>query len=318
MSDQSVKNGQSSLAGHADRRQSLRVGISSRALFDLEQENRIFEAEGSEAYDRHQVENEREPLSSGAAFQLIKGLLRLNQYLPNDGAVEVVVMSRNSPEVSIRIFESCKHHGLDIRMGAFTRGRPLSDYFTAYDVDLFLSKNEQDVQVAIDAGTPAALVLQLPKNEGSTRDDVRIAFDADCVLFSEESEYIFKTAGLDAFEAHEKEKSQLPLAPGPHERLLRALSKLQDALGTNRDKLRLAIVTARGSPAHERVIRTLRVWKIQIDEIFFMSGSSKHLVLEAFGADIFFDDQMKHLESASKIVPSGRVPYHTDSSLHKR
>jgi 5'-nucleotidase len=187
----------------------MRIGISTRALFALEAENALFDKEGGEAYDAHQLANEAVPLAPGTAYPLVKGLLTLNGLLPPEHQVEVTIMSRNSANVSIRIFESCRALGLKITAGAFTRGRPLADYLHAYDVDLFLSRNAGDVQAAIDAQVPAALVLDPPKERPSRSDaGVRIAFDADCVLFSEESERIYKSLGLEAFEKHERDKAQ--------------------------------------------------------------------------------------------------------------
>lgn len=294
----------------------MRIGISSRALFALEEENAIFESDGGDVYDAHQVANETRPLRPGTAFPLVKGLLDLNKHLKPEHQVEVVLMSRNSPDVSIRIFESCRANGLDIRSGAFTRGRPLADYLHAYDVDLFLSRNAPDVQAAIDAQVPGALVLDTPARARARADgNVRIAFDADCVLFSEESERIYKEQGLRAFEDHERSKARMPIPPGPHARFLRALSNIQRELPPESPLLRTAIVTARGYPSHERVVRTLRSWDVRVDEAFFMNGRPKAAVLDAFGADIFFDDQEKHLRPASSLVPAAQVPYASGSPL---
>lgn len=296
-------------------RPALRIGISTRALFDLEEENALFERDGPAAYDRHQVENEHIPLGPGSGFRLIRGLLALNEHLPDDEQVEVVIMSRNSADVSIRVFESCRALDLAIQSGAFTSGRPLSDYLRAFDVDLFLSRSQSDVQAAIDAGMAAAVVLDTPACTPGTSDGVRIAFDADCVIVSEESERIYKSQGLPAFEQHEREKAHMPIPPGPHARLLGTLSKIQKRLGPRSSLLRVAIVTARGYPSHERLVRTLRSWDVRVDEAFFMNGNPKDRVLEAFGADMFFDDQEKHLGPASALVPSSRVPYDSASPL---
>jgi 5'-nucleotidase len=294
----------------------MRIGISTRALFDLEAENALFDREGADMYDAHQVAHEHVPLKPGTAFPLVKGLLALNAHLPEDRRVEVTIMSRNSADVSLRIFESCRANGLDIKAGAFTRGRPLSHYLRAYDVDLFLSREAGDVQAAIDAGMPAALVMDQPvRPAGADRNDARIAFDADCVLFSEESQRIYAAEGLDAFEQHERDKAMRPIPPGPHARLLRALADIQRNLPLKSAHLRVAIVTARGYPSHERLVRTLRSWDVRIDEAFFMNGQPKNRVLEAFGADIFFDDQEKHLAAAAGVVPSARVPYASGSPL---
>lgn len=293
----------------------MKIGISTRALFDLEASNTLFEREGPAAYDQYQVEHEHEPLKPGTAYRLVRGLLSLNQALPEGERVEVVIMSRNSADVSIRVFESCKALGLDIRSGAFTSGRPLSDYLGAFAIDLFLSRNHGDVQAARDADVPSAIVLDTQAAPRGHADGVRIAFDADCVLVSEESERIYKSLGLEAFELHERDQARQPMPAGPHARLLRTLSKLQQQLGPRSSLVRIAIVTARGAPAHERLVRTLRAWNVHVDEAFFMSGAPKDRVLAAFGADMFFDDQDKHLQPASALVPSSRVPYETGSPL---
>lgn len=299
-----------------DLSKQLVVGISSRALFDLEAENRIFEERGLDEYTRYQRENEDKILEPGAAFSLVKGLLSINERLEGEPAVEVVVMSKNNADTGLRIFRSIEHHGLPITRAAFTSGRPLAHYLGAFHVDLFLSRSPRDVQAAGDAGCACALIYAHNRGE-STRpvSTIRMAFDADAVLFSEESERIFREHGLDAFNKNERDNAMLPLNEGPFAKFLKALSRLQKRLDAIEPALRIAIVTARDSPAHERIVRTLRAWEVRIDEVFFLGGLSKESVLEAFGAHIFFDDQHRHVEPASHVVPSGLVPYRSDSPL---
>ena len=299
-----------------DLSKKLVVGISSRALFDLETENRIFEERGLDEYTRYQRENEDKILEPGAAFSLVQGLLSINDRLEGEPAVEVVVMSKNNADCGLRIFRSIEHYGLPITRAAFTSGRPLAHYLGAFHVDLFLSRSPRDVQAATDAGCACALIYA--HDRGTTHAPVRtihMAFDADAVLFSEESERIFREHGLEAFNRNERDNAMRPLEEGPFASFLKSLARLQKRLDAIEPALRIAIVTARDSPAHERIVRTLRAWEVRIDEVFFLGGLPKEEVLEAFGAHIFFDDQHRHVEPASRVVPSGLVPYRSDSPL---
>ena len=251
---------------------------------------------------------------------LVQALLKLNNLSKTNRLVEVIVMSRNSPETGIRILNSIKSLKLDITRSAFTGGEKISDYIEAFHIDLFLSKNESDVQDVIDTKTAAAaLILEPPTNFRSEKDTVRIAFDADAVLFSDESEQIYKSDGMDAFHKNESENEDIPLKEGPHGKLLKTLSKIQKFMNTTIEltPLRLAIVTARNSPSHMRVIKTLRNWEVYVDEAFFLGGISKDKILKAFNAHIFFDDQDVHLDDTKKIVPSGKVPYDSNSPLNE-
>ncbi|WMJ79346.1 5'-nucleotidase [Clostridium sp. MB40-C1] len=291
----------------------LVIAISSRAIFDLEKENEIYEKQGLEEYTKYQVENEDKVLEKGAAFPLIQALLNLNDKF-DEPIVEVIVMSRNSPETGLRVFNSTKHYGLNIVRAAFTGGENIAPYLGAFDVDLFLSKNEHDVQEAIDNGFASALIYNIPNEFKPTESEIRIAFDADAVVFSEESEKIYKEKGLDAFLENEKNNAEQVLPEGPFGKLLKTLSKIKEK---DSSLLKIAIVTARNSPAHKRVILTLREWGCKVDEAFFLGGVSKKQVLKAFNAHIFFDDQEVHVGPASELVPSGRVPYKSQSDIRK-
>jgi len=302
-----------------DLSQILVIGVSTRSLFNLEKENEIFEKDGVEAFRDYQLAHENEPLEPGTAFHLVKNLLQLNQ-LAKQQVVEIVVMSRNSPETGVRVLHSLQTHGLAITRLAFSGGEPLSPYIQAYSIDLFLSKDSSDVQQVIDSRECAAALIYAPPTEMLFDDTkVKIAFDADAVLFSDESEQRYKREGLDAFQQFESDHVDIPLTEGPFANLLKKLSRLQHQLpfGIEDSPLRLAIVTARSAPAHLRVIKTLRNWDVYVNETYFLGGLSKDKVLAAFGAHIFFDDQDHHLESASKVVPSGKVPYNSDSPLNK-
>ncbi len=297
----------------------LVIGVSTRALFNLENENEVYANQGIEAFRKFQLENEEELLEPGAAFCLVQSLLQLNKIAAKK-IVEVVVMSRNSPETGVRVLNSIQKHDLDITRVALTGGEPLAPYIDAYDVDLFLSKDSVDVQTVIDSKKCAAAVLYAPPTVFNPKDTrVKIAFDADAVLFSDESEFRFKTEGMDAFHDYEKEHVNDPLAEGPFAKLLIKLSKIQEHLPTRIEysPLRLAIVTARNAPSHMRVIKTLRKWNVYVDEVYFLGGLAKDKVLEAFGAHIFFDDQDTHLIGTSKVVPSAKVPYLTSSPLNE-
>jgi 5'-nucleotidase len=297
----------------------LVVGVSTRALFNLEKENEVFENQGIEAFRKFQLENEEELLEPGAAFYLVQSLLQLNK-IADKKIVEVVVMSRNSPETGVRVLNSIQKHDLDITRVALTGGEPLAPYIDAYDVDLLLSKDSKDVQTVIDSKKCAAALLYAPPTVFNPKDTrVKIAFDADAVLFSDESEFRYKTEGMDAFHDYEREHENDPLAEGPFAKLLIKLSKIQEHLPTRIEysPLRLAIVTARNAPSHMRVIKTLRKWNVYVDEVYFLGGLAKDKVLEAFGAHIFFDDQDTHLLGASKVVPSGKVPYLSSSPLNE-
>ena len=298
--------------------ETLVVGISSRALFDLEEENNLFQTQGVFEYRKHQKEREGILLKPGTGFHVVKALLNLNT-LSKDRLVEVIVMSKNSPETGIRVLNSIQHYQLDITRSAFTGGENLHDYMEAFDVDLFLSKDEDEVQRIVDSGVAsAALIYEPPESFNAETTTVRIAFDADAVLFSDESEHIYKTLGIEAFHKNEKANEFKSMKEGPHAKLLKMLSKIQRKMhmGVELSPLRIAIVTARNSPSHMRVINTLREWDVYIDEAFFLGGISKDKVLKAFKAHIFFDDQETHLQPAMKYVPSARVPYKSTSPLY--
>ena len=291
----------------------LVVAISSRALFDLEHENQIFENNGIEAYTRYQIEHENTVLPKGTAFPLVEALLSLNEKF-EEPIVEVIILSSNSPETGLRVFDSISEYGLDIVRAAFTGGEAKHPYLEAFNIDLFLSRNEKEVQDAIDQGVAAALVYDAPRDYHPNQKEIRIAFDADAVVFSDESELIYKQEGLEAFYENENANAENAMNEGPFAKLLKTLSKIKEK---DDSLLKIAIVTARNSPAHKRVILTLRKWGCKIDEMFFLGGVAKDKVLKAFNAHIFFDDQDYHVGPASQLIPSGRVPYKSDSKLHQ-
>jgi len=293
----------------------LVIGISSRALFELEDENKLFEKSGVDEYSRYQIDHENSTLKPGTAYPLIEALLKINEKIGED-LIEVIILSRNSPETGLRILNSIENCSLEITRAGFTGGKSISPYLKAFEVDLFLSKDETDVQVAIDNSIASAIIYDPPEKFNSEIDEIRIAFDADSVIFSDESEQIYKEKGLDAFIENEKLNAEKPLPEGPFGKLLKTLSLIKDKQPEETNFVRIAIVTARNSPAHKRVILTLRTWGVHVDEAFFLGGVSKDQILKAYNAHIFFDDQDAHIEPASHIVPSGRVPYKSDSPLN--
>ena len=292
-----------------DLEKPLVIGISSRALFDLEAENRIFEEQGVHAYEEYQVLHEKESLAPGPAFRLTEAFLRLKARR-EERLVEVIGTRRNSPTTSLRIFNSIDHSGLDIIRAALSGGAPIAPYLHAFETDLFLSAYRPAVQAAIDSGIPAGMIVTGSVPELAPASQIRIAFDGDAVLFSSDSEWIYQHRGLDAFSEHERSKADIPLAEGPFAKFLKTIALIQSKFSDRESApIRTALVTSRSAPAHERAIKTLRQWGVRVDEAFFLGGVSKKEVLKAFGAHIFFDDQAAHAEPASEMVPSALVPY---------
>lgn len=290
----------------------LVIGISSRALFDLTAENEIFQTQGVEAYCQYQIEHEKELLKPGNGFRLVEALLNINELPGQEGRVEVIIMSHNSPDTSLRVFNAIAHYGLNISRAVLASGASLTPYLEAFHTDLYLSADEEDVQAAVDCGIAAGIIccneIRVPGRQEEIS-QIRIAFDGDAVLFSDESERIFREKGLEAFEENERLQAENPLKQGPFAKFLKTISDIQKEFSPEQAPIRTALVTARSAPAHERVIRTLRAWNVRIDEAFFLGGISKTEVLRAFGAHIFFDDQAVHTKPASEVVPSARVPY---------
>lgn len=296
----------------------LVVGVSTRVLFDLSYETAIFENEGLEAYYEYQVAHEEDILDPGPGFELIRSFLAINELPGQDGRVEVVIMSHNNADTSLRVFKSIEYYGLNITRAVLAGGSPLAPYLKAFQTDLYLSMDEGDVQQAVDCGIAAGIVcaenisaFQNDRMNSNAVGPIRIAFDGDAVLFSEEAEIIFAQSGLEAFAENEKRMAQSPLPEGPFAKFLKTIAQLQQEFsGTDISvPIRTALVTARCAPTHERVVRTLRAWNVRIDESFFLGGVSKKDVLAAFGAHIFFDDQEVHTKRASEVVLSARVPW---------
>jgi len=283
----------------------LVVAISSRALFDFEEENRVFEQGDDRAYMHMQLQRLEQPASPGVAFSMVQKLLSFNK--PGHARVEVVILSRNDPVSGMRVFRSAQHYGLPIQRGVFTRGQAPWRYLRPLRANLFLSTHLSDVRLALQAEVPAAQVYpQSVRASDAHPHEVRIAFDGDAVLFSDEAERVYQAQGLNAFQAHEAQHATRPLAGGPFKPLLEALQRLQRA-GNDDMRIRTALVTARSAPAHERAIRTLMDWDIEVDEAMFLGGLPKGEFLREFEPDFFFDDQTGHIEHAAQHVPAGHV-----------
>ena len=283
----------------------LVVAISSRALFDLEEENKVFEQANDSAYMQLQLDRLEHTAKPGVAFHLVRKLLAFND--PQNQRVEVVILSRNDPVSGLRVFRSVQSHALTVARGVFTRGREPYRYLTPLRANLFLSANPDDVRAALHMGFPAATVAtHSVRALDNYPNEVRIAFDGDAVLFSDEAERVYQSSGLPAFQQHESDKAVLPLPGGPFKPLLEALHRLQQA-GTANMRIRTVLVTARSAPAHERAIRTLMNWNISVDEAMFLGGLAKGEFLREFEPDFFFDDQTGHVNSAAQHVPSGHV-----------
>lgn len=308
----------------------LVIGISATALFDLSEADKLFKKEyknhpdnAIDIYREYMLKNEDIPLSEGIGFAFIKALLDLNRFQKENEAplVEVVVMSRNSPDTGVRVLNTIRSLSLNISRSAFTAGESSADYLDAFGVDLFLTTNEEDAQKVIDNRVCASAVLSTPPEYRCNipEGQVRIAFDGDAVLFDESSELVYKEGGIKAFHENEYRAQNIPMNEGPFASFLKKLAKLQERLPMKMEfsPVRIAIVTARNSPADLRVIKTLRHWGVYVDEAFFLGGIEKSKILQSFKAHIFFDDQDVHLKTSSLVVPSGKVLYPSDSALQK-
>ncbi len=293
---------------------SLVIAISSRALFDMTDSHTVYTKHGIDAYCQYQIEHENETLNPGVAFPMVKKFLALNTQADHNhnaadqakqADVEIVLLSRNSADTGLRIFNSIEHYGLDITRAAFTGGQSPYPYVSSFAADLFLSADPSDVRQALSAGYAAATILP-SRMDTSDSNELKIAFDGDAVLFSDEAEQIFQSRGLNAFSKTEKQAANQPLPGGPFKNVLATLHRIQQ--NHPHSPIRTALITARGAPAHERVIKTLRAWNIRIDESFFLGGLDKGEFLRTFDADIFFDDQCNHCDSARQHVPTGHVP----------
>ena len=293
-----------------DKQSKLIIGISSRALFNLDQSHEIYEKEGLESYRDYQIANEDVTLEPGDAFSLVKKILSINSLYKDKQRIEVILLSRNTSDTGLRIRNSIEAHGLDISRAAFCGGESPHRYVRDFGVHLFLSSSFEDVKLAIESNVAAATII--PRDGDNSRKlnqgQLKIAFDGDAVIFSDDSEKVFHEDGLDAFIKNEVSATS-PLKAGPFKSFLVELNKIQNDFDVNECPIRTALVTARSAPSDKRVIKTLREWGVRIDESLFLGGMSKQQFLKSFQADIFFDDQKKHIMDAVKTTTSGHVPY---------
>ncbi|PTU65222.1 5'-nucleotidase [Chromobacterium sp. Panama] len=301
-----------------DLKNKLVIGVASSALFDLTASDKVFKTKGEEAYRKYQRRNQDKILDKGVAFQFIKGLLSLNKVTESDPLVEVILLSRNDPDTGFRVFRSIAHYDLPITRAVFLQGRSAFNYIPAFNISLFLSGNEGDVRDAIAQGHPAGLVVKSDTDYGSLSDEaeIRVAFDFDGVLASDEAEKEYAAGGLASFRSHEKANAEKALAPGLLKSLLEGLARIQSVEmdrakvdASYEPRLRISIVTARDAPAHERVVVTMREWGVMINDAFFLGGIDKGVVMDVLKPHIFFDDQLSHLASTSKFTPSVHVPF---------
>lgn len=291
----------------------LVIAISSRALFDLRESHQVYLKDGVEAYRQYQIDHEEEILAPGDAYLLVEKLLSLNASM-GVSRVEVILVSRNSADTGLRVFNSIQHYGLGISRAAFVGGRSPYPYLAAFGCHLFLSTHAEDVRSALEAGFAAATILSGGSHRAAST-ELRIAFDGDAVLFADDSERVYQAGGLEAFMTSEREAAREPMQGGPFKPFLAALNRLQREFPEDTSPIRTALVTARSAPTHERVIRTLREWDIRLDESLFLGGLEKSAFLEAFGADVFFDDQPGHCELAREVVATGHVPHGISNEL---
>lgn len=287
----------------------LVIAISSRALFNMDESHRVYQEQGLAAYSQYQIDHEDEPLAMGDAFPLVKKLLGLNEKLRSKNQVEVILLSRNSADTGLRVFNSIQHYQLAISRAAFCGGESPYRYVKAFGCHLFLSTDSADVRSALANGVAAATFLPTSLHRDANDGQLRFAFDGDAVLFSDEAEQVYKSSGLQAFTESEQAAAKTPLSGGPFKSFLAALQNIQAQFAGDESPIRTALVTARAAPAHERVIRTLRAWNIRIDESLFLGGMPKVDFLRAYGADVFFDDQLLHCDLAADHVPTGHVPH---------
>ncbi len=302
----------------------LVIAISSSALFDLSESNAVYENSGAQAYETHQQENIDNILATGVAYPFIKRFLSINEVFPEQEPVEVVLLSRNSAATGRRVFKSIAHYGLNITRAAFMEGAPVFEYIPAFNASLFLSAYEPDVLKAIEAGYPAGLIQSGENVIDDADKQLRIAFDFDGVIADDESESVYKKHSLDAFHEHESKKSHIPHNPGPLADLFKKLSMLQSLENKLIDQepnytrlIKTAIVTARGAPAHERVITTLEHWGVSANESFFLGGMSKERILSQLRPHMFFDDQKSHLSSSHNDIPMVHIPFGVANKLIK-
>lgn len=280
--------------------------VTPRALFDLRDGEGVVALDGQAVHAAFRHPRDAVLHPPGSVFSLVRKLLALNTTARQ--RVEVILVSTESAASGLRVLHLLDHYRLPITRAAFTRGAPCHRYAAAFGAHLFLSTDAGEVRLALDQGLAAATVVEgVPGESGD--DIVRFAFDGDAVLFSDKAEEVYAHAGLEAFIRSEQAACHLPLEPGPLQPLLIHLCRLQASFARDGCPIRTALVTARSVSAHERALRTLQAWRIEVDEAMFLAGMDKGALLRCFGADIFFDDQKRNCDQAAAYVPCSHVPY---------
>lgn len=293
----------------------LVVAITSTALFDFSKEHEIFVTEGLDAFRAYQAAHRKDVPPPGAAFPFIKRLLHLNKIFAEKAPVEVVLLSRNDPEAGLRMMDAMPHYGLDITRASFLSGKAPYPFMASVNACLYLSTNKDEVREAVLAGYPAGHVLPCAAMDDGDN-QLRIAFDFDGVLVDDEAETKYADGGLPLFYHYEVENKDRPLKNGPLMPLLRRLSAIQELqqkhsnLLNNPEKaIRISIVTARNAPAHERLVNTMKHLGLEVDELFLTGGIEKKNFLDVIKPQLFFDDQLGHLEPAAASTPCVHIPF---------
>lgn len=293
----------------------LVIAVASSALFDLTESHLVYREKGVEEYRKYQEQNVDNILEKGVAFPFIRRLLKLNEVFTEERPVEVVLLSRNSPETGIRVFRTIQHYGLDISRAAFFSGASHYKYLPAFNASLFLSHNQEDVVDACNSGFPAGKVLDSKMDDDESDNELRIAFDFDGVIADDNSEKIYQKDGMNAFHTHEQNNASTPLQAGLLADLFRKISYFQKMETKRMIKdpnyqrlLKTSIVTARNAPSHERLINTLKSWGVDVNEAFFLGGIDKSRILNIMHPHMFFDDQIGHLSNLENI-PAVHIPF---------
>lgn len=293
------------------------ITVTTSALFDMKESDEFFHKYGVKEYRKYQEAHIDDTLAKGVAFPFIRRILTLNDAFPDEMPVEVVLFSKNSPDAGLRALRSIQKYGLNITRSVFTSGYDNFKYLPAYNSTLFLSADPNDTKAAIDAGFAAGTVLNKDVIDDEEDKELRLGFDFDSVVADDSSEAFYKShmGNMTEYFKHEKALSSFPLAEGPLGDLLRKISffqkkelkkKIEDP--TYKPILRTSIITARNAPAHERVVTTLKVWDIDVDQVFFLGGIEKGRILNILKPHMFFDDQMLHIEHLVDI-PAVHIPF---------
>lgn len=314
--------------------QIVNIGVSTSALFDTREDDLVFREKGEEAYRRHMRAKEKTPFAPGPALSFLKKMIGFNK--PDGILANFTILSRNNPQVSIRVHRSLYEHGLFMKtpkgrlrfgMGeAYMKGRPITpNCLRNFGVDLFLSPNRADVENALRAGIPAGQTFHytIPKLPSFSTPDLLVAFDFDRVLgfgrgkprdpFKDDSEEYFRREGLLSYWTREAKLVSFPAHPGPLATFfckLVQLRKRTKELGC-KNKLEIATVTARSSDPFARVQTTIDHWGGPfMEEDFRLSSrrTPKRNHLEELQADVFFDDSEKHVANARDVTAAVLVP----------